>query len=89
MKRIMLLIVCLAGFQVNASTGAKQEIENYYAPVQFDRMTECISDNVVYSVGMIIEKDGQQFVCNKFELNSNHNLNEKAPASWRIKTNAN
>ena len=89
MKRIMLLIGCLAVFQVNASTGAKQEIENYYAPVQFDRMTECISDNVVYSVGMIIEKDGQQFVCNKFKIDSNKYLDSKAPASWRIKKSYN
>ncbi|AUI88012.1 hypothetical protein BS333_16690 [Vibrio azureus] len=84
MKKV-LLFGCLAAFQVNAGNVIKQKIENYHAPIEFDRMTECISDNTVYSVGMIIKKDGRRFICNKFKLKSDRHLDKKAPASWREK----
>lgn len=61
-------------------------VDKYYETVKFERMTECVSDNKVYSVGMIIEKDGERFICDKFMLGSNSSVSKDSAASWRVKT---
>ena len=57
-------------------------VENYYQAIKFDRKTECVSDNKIYSVGMQIERDGKRFECNKYNLHAT-GLEANADASWK------
>jgi hypothetical protein len=91
MKKVLLGLVVSTFFCASASAEKPKvfNVDKYYEAIKFDRMNECVSDNKIYSVGMIIQKEGERFVCRKFDVNSSHNVNSKNPASWRVKTSSN
>jgi hypothetical protein len=91
MKKVLLGLVVSTVFCASASAEEPKvlNIDKYYEAIKFDRMNECVSDNKIYSVGMVIQKEGERFVCRKFDVNSSQNVNSKNPASWRVKTSNN
>ncbi|WBU41274.1 hypothetical protein [Marinobacter alkaliphilus] len=90
MRKLISVLVCssmLSTVAMAQQSQPKQQelvIDKYYEALDFDRKTECVSDNRVYSVGMEIEKDGQVFECNKFNLHATA-LDKDANASWKPK----
>ncbi|MBU3020031.1 hypothetical protein KO519_20355 [Paraglaciecola agarilytica] len=91
MKKILLglLTTTFLCASVSAEEPKVLNIDKYIEAIKSDRMNECISDNKVYSVGMIIQKEGERFVCRKFDVGSSHNVNSKNPASWAVKLSNN
>ncbi len=88
MKKTLWILIVSASMcsQAFAEDAKVVKIEKNYEAIRFERMTECVSDNKIYSVGMEIEKDGKRFVCNKFKYDSDFALSSGSPASWRVKT---
>jgi hypothetical protein len=87
--RIVVTFTVLSSMQAFASDQRPIRVENYFEAIEFNRMTECVSDNKIYSIGMIIEKDSSKFVCNNFRHGTDFALDKNAPASWREKNNSN